>query len=116
MRPGGRTPEELETLFEDACLVGDGAGLAGLFEEGAVLAVLGTPREARGAGAIEREAGRLVAAELVYVAGPSRVVQARDTGLVLGAHAVNVVRRDGAGVWRYAISLLTDTHQSPEEP
>ena len=37
MRPGARTPEELETLFEDAFVVRDRDALAQLFEDGAVL-------------------------------------------------------------------------------
>ena len=37
MRQGARTPEELETLFEDAFVIRDRTALAGLFEDGAVL-------------------------------------------------------------------------------
>src|SRR5687768_12128964 len=37
MGPGAQTPEELETLFEDAFVVRDATALAQLFEEGAVL-------------------------------------------------------------------------------
>ena len=36
----------------------------------------------------------------------ARVVQARDTALVLGDSAINVVRRGSDGAWRYTIALL----------
>ena len=37
MKRGARTPEELETLLEDAFVVRDGEALIELFEDGAVL-------------------------------------------------------------------------------
>ena len=37
MRPGARTPEELETLFEDAFVVRDRDAIAELFEDGGLL-------------------------------------------------------------------------------
>ena len=102
MRPGARTPEELETLFEDAFVVRDREALAELFEDGAVL-VAGSAAEARGGDAI---AASLWPGELSYIAAPRRVLQANDTALVLGRDGINVVRRGGDGRWRYAISLL----------
>ena len=40
------------------------------------------------------------------LADPRRVLQARDTSLVLAGHAINMARRGDDGFWRYAISLL----------
>lgn len=81
---GATTPEELETLFEDALVIGDGRDLRALFEEGGVLD--GDPR--------------------TYVGGARRVLQARDTALLTTATAIHVARRGGDGAWRLAISLL----------
>jgi uncharacterized protein DUF4440 len=105
VRPGARTPEELETLFEDAFVVRDREALAGLFEERAVLAA-GAAEEARGGEAIASVAAAMWDDDLSYVASPQRVLQANDTALVLGDRGINVVRRGSDGRWRYAISLL----------
>ena len=105
MRPGARTPEELETLFEDACVVRDREALADLFEDSAVLAT-GTSEEARGGDAIAGFAASLWHGDLSYVAAPRRVLQARDTALVLGRGGINVVRRGTDRRWLYVISLL----------
>lgn len=87
MRAGARTPEELETLLEDAIVLADAHAVSGLFEPDAV---------------VDGELwGR------TYVAHPHRVVQARDTALVVSQGGVSVVRRGSDGAWRYLISLLT---------
>ena len=106
MGPGARTPEELETLLEDAFVLRDGAALAPLFEAGAVLAAGDGPRETRGRAAIGRLTAALWARDRTYVADPRRVLQVRDTALVVGRWGIHVVRRGGDGAWRYAISLL----------
>ena len=112
MRPGARTPEELEQLLEDALVVRDPAALSALFEDGAVL----LRTEARGGRQIARIAGELWARDLTYVAAPHRVVQARDTALVVAEHGVSVARRNAGGTWRYAISLLAfDAHTTEQE-
>ncbi len=113
---GARTPEELETLLEDALVVGDRVALAALFEAGAVL-VAGDRPLARGGEAIARVATGLWTGERTYVADPRRVVQARDLALVVAEQAIHVVRRGSDGAWRYAISLLSlyDT-TAREEP
>jgi hypothetical protein len=105
MGPGAQTPEELETLFEDAFVVRDLGALGRLFEDGAVL---GAARgaEARGGEQIARLAAALWDRDYSYLADPRRVVQARGTALVVGRRGINVVRRDGDGRWLYAISLL----------
>jgi hypothetical protein len=111
MRTGASTPEELETLLEDACLLRDEAALAGLFEDGAVLAAGGDAPQARGGETIARLATALWDSERRYVASPQRVLQARTTALVVAERAINVLRRGDDGRWRYAISLLPSDQQ-----
>jgi ketosteroid isomerase-like protein len=101
------TPEELEALFEDAFVTRDAEALSGMFAEGAVLVVGEGPDAARGADEIVRLATALWDGDRTYLAAPRRVVQARDTALVLADGAVNVVRRGGDGAWRYTIALLS---------
>ena len=103
---GARTPEELETLLEDALLLRDGATLAALFEGGAVLvADGGSP--IRGGEAIANLALALWAGDRSYVAEPQRVVQARDLALIVAERAVSVVRRERDGTWRYIIAAVS---------
>jgi Domain of unknown function (DUF4440) len=113
MRPGARTPEELEMLLEDAVVVRDRAAIAELFEDGAVLVMADAAGEARGAAEIARLAAGLWAHDLTYLADPRRVLQARDTALVVAQHGVSVVRRGDHGTWRYAISLLRCDDNQP---
>lgn len=112
MRSGAQTPEELETLLEDAFVVRDRWALAALFEDGAVLGAAG--REARGGEEIVGLAGQMWERELTYLADPRHVVQARDNALVVAAGGTNVLRRGGDGAWRYSISLLTFESNSKE--
>lgn len=106
MRPGARTPEQLETLFEDAFVIRDRGALVQLFEEKAVLVAGDGPVHARGAEEIARYATALWDRDVIYLADPWRVLQAGSTALVVGERGINVARRGGDGVWRYAISLL----------
>lgn len=106
MRVGARTPEELETLLEDAFVLRDQGSLVQLFEAGAVLVAGKVPHEARGREAIARVASGMWGIDRMYLADPRRVLQVGDTALVLAAHAINVVHRGDDGSWRYAISLL----------
>jgi hypothetical protein len=115
MRLGARTPEELETLFEDAFVIRDPAALAELFEEGAVLAASGGREEAHGGEAIARLATAMWERERTYLADPRRVLQAQDTALVVAAWGIHVVRRGSDRVWRYAISLLSLDHTTTKE-
>jgi hypothetical protein len=108
-----RSPEELETLFEDAFVTSDRRAVVRLFEDGAVLgATLG---EARGGEQISRLAAAMWERDYRYLADPQRVLQARDTALVIGPRGINVVRRGSDGGWRYAISLL-DEYSTEGEP
>ncbi len=104
--PAARTPEELETLFEDALILRDRQALAELFAEGAVL-VAGDDRPARGGEEIGRLALAIWEGDYPYVAEPLRVMQARDIALLLTERGVNVARRGPNGAWQYAIVLLS---------
>jgi hypothetical protein len=115
MRPGARTPEELETLLEDAFVMRSAKALAQLFEDGAVLVADRGGREARGGDEIARLAREMWERERTYLADPRRVLQARTTGLVLTRHGINVVRRGTDGAWRYAIALLSRDELTNEE-
>jgi hypothetical protein len=106
MCAGARTPEELETLLEDAFVLHDQQALAQLFHPGALLVAGGGLPEARGRRQIARVAAQLWEPQRRYLADPRRVLQVRDSALVLAGHATNVVRRADDGSWRYAISLL----------
>lgn len=118
---GTHTPEELGMRFEDAFMLRDRAGLAELFDEGAVLAP-GDADDVRGSEEIASFAAALWEADRNYLAEVRRVVQAGDTAVVVldwsltagGAsdagrergRGVDVLRRGGDGSWRYVISLL----------
>ena len=108
MTAGGQTPEELETLLEDALLMHDAAALAQLFEDAGVL-VTSHGQPIRGPGQIDRAARLLWQQQRGYPAGPRRVFQARDTALLLGDGVINVARRGTDGSWRYAICVLHDS-------
>jgi hypothetical protein len=103
---GARTPEELETLLEDAFVLRDQAALAGLFENAALLVPGQGLRDGRGREEIARVAGAMWELEGRYFANPRRVLQVGSTALVLAERAVNVARRGHDGSWRYAISFL----------
>jgi hypothetical protein len=113
MRQRARTPEELETLLEDAFVIRDREAVAELFEDGAVLR--DGPREARGADAIARLARDMWESHRTYLAEPRRVVQARGTALIVAERGINVVRRGSDGGWRYAIALLSSDDATTEE-
>jgi hypothetical protein len=110
MAAGARTPEELETLLEDAFVLHDQHALAQLFHPGAILVAGDGLPEARGRRQIAQVAARVWGSQRLYLADPRRVLQARDTALIQAGHAINVVRRADDGSWRYAISLL-DGHR-----
>jgi hypothetical protein len=116
MTTGARSPEELETLFEDAFLLRDRAQLGALFDDGAVLMEAGGA-EARGGDAIGEALAELWTRDRIYVARARRVLRARDTALVVADAGIHVLRRGGDGAWRAAISLLDlDTTIRSEDP
>lgn len=105
MGHGGRTPEEAETLLEDACIGRDLGALLSLFDDGAVLVAGTDGPPARGGGQIARAAPHLWRRSPTYVAGTQRVLQTRDLALSMGG-GTNVLRRGPDGAWRFAIALL----------
>jgi hypothetical protein len=106
MQAGARTPEELETLLEDAFLMHDQCALSGLFEKGAVLAGRDGSQVAHGRTQIVEATTIGWAREEPYLAAPLRVLQTRNTALITGACAISVARRSGDGAWRYSIAHL----------
>jgi hypothetical protein len=106
MEAGARTPEELETLMEDAFMLHDQHALAQLFLPGAMLVAGHGLPEARGRRQITQIAARLWDSQHIYLADPRRVLQARGTALIQAGRTINVVRRAADGSWRYAISVL----------
>ncbi len=105
IKSGARTPEELETLLEDAFIVQDPTALGLLFEDGAVLDDGRALREVRGRADIERAATAMWDHDRIYLAEPRCVLQAGATALSLGG-GINVVRRGPDGAWRVAIALI----------
>jgi hypothetical protein len=107
MKSGASSPEELESLMEDAFVTCDRGVLAELFADGAVLLAEHDAAEARGDAQIARRTASLCERGYRYLADPQRVVRSRDTTLVVARHAVNVMHRGTDRRWRYAISLLS---------
>ena len=91
------SPEELETLLEDAVLMGDQTAVAGLFHQGGLL-IAGL----RSAGP-ERALDEL--ARLEYVAGTTGTVW-NDVAVFVGADTVNVSLRASDGAWRLIAAVL----------
>ena len=104
-----RTPEDLETLLEDAFVLRNGEAMADLFEDGAVL-VADATREARGGPEIEHLVMEMWQRNRTYLAEPRQIVQVGNTALIMTKHGANVVRRGTDGAWRYAIALLSQDH------
>jgi hypothetical protein len=101
---GARTPEELETLLEDALVLRDPRALAALCETGAIF-VAGEERPIHGGEAIGRMAVATWNGDRLYLADPRCVLVARDIALVVGDHGINVAHRGSDGAWRYVILL-----------
>jgi hypothetical protein len=113
MGGGARTPEDLETLLEDAFVLRSGEAMAELFEDGAVLVTDDGTREAHGQEEIAQLARQMWQRNRTYLAEPRRIVQAGNTALIMTKHGANVVRRGTDGAWRYAIALLSQDHIPP---
>jgi hypothetical protein len=92
------SPEELDTLLEDAVLLGDGAAVTALFDEGAVL--ISGPRISGPQQALAE------LADLGYVAATRTVTLRRDVAVVVGDHAVNISTRAPDGAWRLLAAII----------
>ena len=103
-------------LLEDACVLHDRDACRALFADGAVLERAGGAA-VRGGDDIARAIAELWASDRTYVSAPRRVLQARDTALVVCETAIHVARRERDRTWRVAISLLdVDPSIRSEEP
>lgn len=106
MDSGGKTPEELETLLEDALLLSDPQAVARLFDDGSILITADGALRLCGRDDTLRFAAMLCEKGQCYLADPRSVFQARDTALLIGDGIINVARRSHDGSWRFAIALL----------
>jgi len=102
---GAASPEELETLLEDAFLIHDQQALPDLFAGHAVLSAADGRLDARGRPDIARRIGAIWDQGGGYLPHAPRIVQTGPTALVLAGPAVHVVSRTG-GTWQYLISWL----------
>ena len=93
-----RTPDDLDTLLEDASVLGDPASFRALYDENALL-VDPWGREARGADEITHAFRTLRSRDGAYVACSSRVVRNGDSALVVAAGGTHVLgaRRIASG-------------------
>lgn len=92
------SPEELETLLEDAVLLGDEAAVLSLFEAGAVLIT--------GSRVTGPEQALTELASLGYVAAARTVTGRREVAVIVGDHAVNVSCRSPDGSWRLVATIM----------
>ena len=92
------SPEELETLLEDAVLLGDQAAVLSLFEAGAVLIT--------GSRVTGPEQALTELTSLGYVAATRTVTGRREVAVIVGDHAVNVSCRSPDGSWRLVAAIM----------
>ena len=93
------SPEELETLLEDALLLHDDAAVAALFEDRGVLVA--------GTGCVRsRDRAAEVLLQHDYVASARLVTVVRDIAVVFGDHTVNVSCRGPDRSWRLAVAIV----------
>lgn len=97
---GGQTPEELETLLEDALLLRDGKAVTELFDGGGVLVIGERIWHMR------EHAERLVSHDSSYLAEPRQIIQSQDIALLLGDGVINVAHRGSDASWRYRIAVI----------
>jgi hypothetical protein len=102
---GAASPEELDMMLEDACVLRDPRALSGLFAAHAVLTTIGSAHEVTGRRAITQVVSEVWGSGGSYLAVPPQVLQSERTALVIAGPTVHVVRRGPHG-WRYLISSL----------
>jgi hypothetical protein len=103
------SPEELETMLEDAFVVHDHDAVRWLFEPSAVLRT--AREEARGREQIDVLIHRLWGRQVTYLADPAAILHQRGIALIVSDLAVNVARRGSDGSWRYALVFLGPGYQ-----
>ena len=98
MSAGARTPEELETLLEDAFVLRDIDAVTALFVDRAVFVANGSAGEHPPLtwSVVER-----------FVSEARRIVQADDFALLLGERSAGVLHRGADRMWRYTIAVMT---------
>jgi hypothetical protein len=104
MPAGAASPEELEGMLEDACLLTDTSFLPNLFDVDAVLLAQGTS-QVRGRAAIANVIIDQLRDGGSYVAAPHLVLQSGPLALIISDAAISVARR-GLDGWHYVISRL----------
>jgi hypothetical protein len=105
MSAGAASPEELEAMLEDACLLlNDTTFLTKLFDADAVLLARGRS-QVRGRPAIANVIINQLRDGGSYVAAPNLVMQSGPLALIISANATSVARRSLDG-WHYVISRL----------
>jgi hypothetical protein len=105
MSAGASTPEELDRLFEDACLLGDADAGAALFRADGVLVSVAHRQDVRGRRAIAALVTERHRRGDIWVAEPGLLVQAGRTSLLVSDTGLSVARRTSSGQWRYAIAV-----------
>ena len=98
MALAGSTPEELETLLEDAFLQQDVRAITELFEKNGVLLT--------GSG-VQQTASVLCGHSYRFLADTRLVCRAGDTAILVGARVISVARRGRDGYWRYLFCHLS---------
>jgi hypothetical protein len=104
MPAGAASPEELEGMLEDACLLNDTSFLPNLFDVDAVLLARGES-QVRGRSAIAKVIIDRLRDGSSYVAAPNLVMQSGMLALIISDAATSVARRSLDG-WRYLISRI----------
>jgi hypothetical protein len=97
---GAASPEELETLLEDAVLLGDGAAVTDLFESAGVLVVGHGP-------AVDRRLALDVLRRQSFVASVRSVTVVRDVAVVVGDRTVTVSCRSRDHGWRLLAMVVS---------
>jgi hypothetical protein len=99
MEPAAASPEELETLLEDALLFYDGAAVQALFEDGRV-------RVAGVSGALEGNSAGDLLADLGFLASGVSTRICADVAVGAGT-AVTVSHRGADRRWRLLLVVVT---------
>jgi hypothetical protein len=104
MPTGAASPEELEGMLEDACLLNDASFLPDLFDVDAVMLARGES-QVRGRSAIANVIIDQLRDGGSYVAAPNLVMQSGPLALIISDAATSVAQRSLDG-WHYVISRL----------
>ena len=117
-----RTPEELESLFEDAFTTRDLESMLGLFDEEAIVMLPEGQGVVRGKEELRRFLTELWKSDVSYVSRLRDVIEAGDTAVVMfdwslsgsdeagqrrvtSGRGIDVLRRDNGRGWRYLVGL-----------